>query len=80
MHHQEGGVGSLLMPPQESEWTHQGPYGQQGKNLMGYEKLKKSFLKPRDADLWIKIWEALHELVKEACWTKDLWQKQELKL
>ena len=31
-HHQEGGVDSLLMSSQESEWTHQGPCGQQGNN------------------------------------------------
>ena len=34
---------------------------------MGYEKMKKEcIIKPRagDADLWIKMWEELHELVK----------------
>ena len=33
--------------------------------LMGYEKVRKSVLSPGDADLWIKIWEELHELVKK---------------
>ena len=33
---------------------------------MGYEKEKKECIKPTagDADLWLKIWEELHELVK----------------
>ena len=31
-YHQEGGADGLLMPSQESEWTNQGPCGQQGNN------------------------------------------------
>ena len=31
-HHQEGGVDSFFVLPQESMWTHQGPCGQQGNN------------------------------------------------
>ena len=31
-HHQEGGVDSLFVPPQESKWTHQDSCGQKGNN------------------------------------------------
>ena len=66
-HHQEGGVDSFLAPSQESEWTHQGPCGQQDDNRWVTKKVKKECIKPRagDADLWIKTWEELHELVKK---------------
>ena len=42
-----------------SMWYHQGP-------IVGLRKGEKecSKLRAGDADLWIKIWEALHELVK----------------
>ena len=59
-HYLEGGVDSLLVLCQKSEWTHQGPCRQQGK-IDGLRKGEKQCVKPRagDADLW-KIWEVAH--------------------
>ena len=46
-------------------WTHQRPVDNQG-IIVGLRKGEEECIKPRagDADLWIKIWEELHELLK----------------
>ena len=43
-HHREGEADSLLVPPQESMWTQQGPCGQQGNNCWVTKKVRKSVL------------------------------------